>query len=87
MYRQYDSIVLCLGATSPRDIAIPGRQLDGIYQAVAFLDTWQKKQSMPNKLGNPAFTAKDKDVIILGENIEFHVLLFLEIEIKSITTL
>nr|SVE75564.1 EOG090X0OE5 [Daphnia dolichocephala] len=67
LYNNFDSVVLCLGATRPRELSIPGRALGGIYQAVAFLETWQKKQSMPNnKLGNPAFTAKDKDVIILG---------------------
>nr|SVE70856.1 EOG090X0OE5 [Daphnia similis]SVE72746.1 EOG090X0OE5 [Daphnia similis] len=67
LHNNFDSVVLCLGATKPRDISIPGRELDGIYQAVAFLETWQKKQSTPNnKLGNPAFTAKDRDVIVLG---------------------
>ena len=41
--------------------------LDGIYQAVAYLGTWQKQQAHPDiKVGNPAFTAKDCDVIILG---------------------
>nr|SVE77412.1 EOG090X0OE5 [Daphnia lumholtzi] len=67
LHSNFDSVVLCLGATKPRDISIPGRDLDGIYQAVAFLGTWQKKQAAPNnKLGHPTFTAKDRDVIVLG---------------------
>ena len=66
LYREYDSMVLCMGATWPREIPIPGRELEGIYQAVAFLETWQKKQS--GKLGNPAFTAKDKDVTFFGHH-------------------
>lgn len=61
-----DALVLCLGATHPRDLPIPGRQLDGIYQAMAFLGTWQKKQSM-SKMPAPELTAKDKNVIVLGE--------------------
>lgn len=41
--------------------------LDGILQAVSYLGTWQKKQMHPdNNLGNPCYTAKDRDVIILG---------------------
>jgi len=66
LYEEYDALALCLGATCPRDLPLPGRELDGIYQAMAFLETWQKKQSMPYKNSPPAFTAKDKDVIVLG---------------------
>ena len=59
-----DAVVLCMGATAPRDLSVPGRELDGVYQAVAFLETWQRNQAKPNK--KPAFTAKDRHVIILG---------------------
>lgn len=62
-------MALCLGATCPRDLPLPGRELDGIYQAMAFLETWQKKQSMPYKNSPPAFTAKDKDVVVLGTSL------------------
>lgn len=63
---QYDALLLCTGATWPRDLEIPGRQLDGIHFAVSFLEHWQKKQ-----MGNDApldmrLMAKDKDVIIIG---------------------
>ncbi len=33
----FDAIVLCTGATRPRDLAIPGRELKGIYFAMEFL--------------------------------------------------
>ncbi|XP_015429364.1 PREDICTED: putative glutamate synthase [NADPH] isoform X2 [Dufourea novaeangliae] len=63
---QYDALLLCTGATWPRDLPIPGRQLDGIHFAVSFLEHWQKKQ-----MGNDApldmrLMAKEKDVIIIG---------------------
>ena len=69
LHQAYDALVLCMGATWPRDINIPGRQLEGIYQAMAFLETWQKTQSPSKKKMNgydPALSAKDKNVIILG---------------------
>jgi len=34
---QYDAIVLCGGAEAPRELPIPGRELQGVYQAMHFL--------------------------------------------------
>lgn len=61
----YDAVLLCLGATWPRDLPITNRQLDGIHFAMAFLETWQKKQ-MGNKIDVTPLSAKDKDVIVIG---------------------
>lgn len=61
---QFDAVVLCTGATWPRDLPIPGRHLDGIYFAMNFLESSQKKQ-----LGGPTdlpLLAKDKDIIVIG---------------------
>ncbi|CAB0001855.1 unnamed protein product [Nesidiocoris tenuis] len=63
LQEEFDAVVLCTGATWPRDLPIPGRQLNGIHFAMAFLESWQKKQ-MGNTI-NPLL-AKDKDVIIIG---------------------
>lgn len=40
---EYDSIVLCCGASNPRDIGVPGRDAKGIYFAVDFLKEVSKK--------------------------------------------
>ncbi|XP_046666504.1 glutamate synthase [NADH] [Homalodisca vitripennis] len=64
LYEEYDSVVLCTGATWPRDLPIPGRQLEGIHFAMSFLESWQKKQMGDGNI-NPLL-AKDKDVIIIG---------------------
>lgn len=56
-------MVLCTGATWPRDLPIAGRQLSGIHFAMSFLESWQKKQ-MGNKIS--PISAKDKDVIVIG---------------------
>ena len=34
---QYDAVVLCCGASNPRDLQVPGRNAEGIYFAVDFL--------------------------------------------------
>ena len=89
LYEENDALVLCLGATSPRDLPLPGRELEGIFQAMAFLETWQKKQNSPCKSGTqngpqPFFTAKDKDVIILGGGkIIFKILFYARIKLLT----
>ena len=60
-----DAVVLCMGATWPRDLPIKGRQAEGIYYAMSFLETWQKKQS-GNAIDNLKVFAKDKNVIVVG---------------------
>ncbi|CAH1105035.1 unnamed protein product [Psylliodes chrysocephalus] len=60
---EYDAVVLTTGATWPRDIPLPGRQLNGIHFAMEFLEGWQKKQLGANLEGP---YAKDKNVIIIG---------------------
>lgn len=65
LVEDYDAVVLALGATHPRDLPIPGRQLNGIHFAMSFLETWQKKQE-GNDLDYLKVHAKDKDVVIIG---------------------
>jgi glutamate synthase (NADPH/NADH) len=60
---EYDAVVLCTGATWPRDLPLPGRQLNGIHFAMEFLESWQKKQLGATHNGPHA---KDKNVIIIG---------------------
>lgn len=42
LLQTFDSICLALGATWPRDLKIPGRELKGIHFAMEFLESWQK---------------------------------------------
>nr|XP_046492605.1 glutamate synthase [NADH] isoform X2 [Neodiprion pinetum] len=63
---QYDALLLCTGATWPRDLQIPGRHFEGIHFAMSFLENWQKKQmgnTVPPKM---ELIAQNKDVIIIG---------------------
>lgn len=64
LYEEYGAVLLCTGATWPRDLPIAGRQLQGIHFAMSFLESWQKKQ-MGNAVTSP-ISAKDKNVIVIG---------------------
>jgi glutamate synthase (NADPH/NADH) small chain len=63
---QYDAVVLAGGAEQPRDLPIPGRDLDGIHFAMEFLPQ-QNRRISDEPLGNvmPIF-ATDKHVVVIG---------------------
>src|SRR3954463_11952537 len=61
---RYDAVVLAIGSTIPRDLSVPGRELDGIHQAMEYLP-----QSNRVSLGQEVtdqVTATGKDVVIIG---------------------
>jgi glutamate synthase (NADPH/NADH) small chain len=59
-----DAVVLAAGATAWRDLPIPGRELDGIYQAMEFLPGSNRVQE--GDLDAPPITAAGKHVVIIG---------------------
>jgi glutamate synthase (NADPH/NADH) small chain len=66
---EYDAVVLAGGATDARDLPIPGRELDGIHQAMEYLPWSNRVQQGDDVLdehGQPPITAKDKKVVIIG---------------------
>jgi len=61
---RYDAVVLAVGATAWRDLPVPGRELNGIHQAMEYLP-----QSNRASLGEDVedqIVATDKHVIIIG---------------------
>ena len=60
---KYDAIVLAIGATNWRDLNVPGRNSNGIYQAMEYLP-WGNKQAL--NISEPQISAHGKDVVILG---------------------
>jgi glutamate synthase (NADPH/NADH) small chain len=60
---EFDAVVLAGGATAWRDLPIPGRELEGIYQAMEFLP-WANRYASGE--GEPPITAKGKKVVIIG---------------------
>ncbi len=63
LLRDFDAVVLCTGATKPRDLPIEGRQLKGIHFAMDFLTA--NTQAVLDQT-EPAITAQGKDVVIIG---------------------
>jgi len=61
--REFDATVICTGATKPRDLPIPGRELKGIHFAMDFL-TANTKAVLDQ--GNEFTTAEGKKVVIIG---------------------
>ncbi len=63
--QDYDAVVLCTGATKPRDLPIPGRDLKGIHFAMEFL-TANTKSLLDKHSGDDFISAQGKDVVIIG---------------------
>ena len=61
----YDAIVLCTGATKPRDLPIEGRALQGVHFAMEFLHG-NTKALLDGKKNGSFITAAGKDVIVIG---------------------
>ncbi|MCW0214672.1 MAG: glutamate synthase subunit beta [Pseudonocardia sp.] len=61
---EYDAVVLAAGATAWRDIPVPGRDLEGIYQAMEFLPWANHVQQ--GDIDAPKITAEGKHVVIIG---------------------
>jgi len=64
--RDYDAVVLAGGAEKPRDLAIEGRNLDGIHFAMQFLPQ-QNRRNSDEPLGNVApILADGRHVVVIG---------------------
>ena len=63
LQKSYDAIVLCVGAGKPRDLALPGRDAEGVYFAVDYLKCATKAllDHIP-----AAINAKGKRVVVVG---------------------
>ncbi|HET9914051.1 MAG TPA: glutamate synthase subunit beta [Anaerolineales bacterium] len=70
---EFDAVVLCGGATKPRDLPVEGRGLKGVYFAMEFLHgntqnllSQQNHHTYDNGFGYPFISAEGKDVIVIG---------------------
>ena len=66
LMHDFDAVVLACGSTKPRDIKVPGRELNGIHFAVPFLHANTKSLLDSNHQDSHYLSAKDKDVIVIG---------------------
>jgi len=63
--KEFAAIVVCTGATQPRDLPIEGRQLKGVHFAIEYL-TANTKAVMGLNADSSAIHARGKDVVIIG---------------------
>jgi glutamate synthase (NADPH/NADH) small chain len=60
----FDAVVLAGGAEQPRDLPVPGRELDGVHYAMEFLPLQNRR--VAGDKGVPELWATDKHVVIIG---------------------
>src|SRR5580704_12379754 len=62
----FDAIVLAGGSTVPRDLPVPGRELQGIHFAMEYLTLQNRRCEGDEIAGDRFLTAAGKHVIIIG---------------------
>lgn len=62
---EFDAVVLCGGASAPRDLPIPGRDLKGVHFAMEFLPQ-QNKRVAGDQIGEGDILATGKNVVVIG---------------------
>jgi glutamate synthase (NADPH) small chain len=70
----FDALVLATGSRVPRDLPVPGRELDGVHFAMDYL--YQRNRWVARELGPPPrvpapppereITARDRDAVVIG---------------------
>ncbi len=63
---EHDAVLLCIGSEHPRDLPIPGRDLNGVHFAMNFLP--QQNRRVADRPVDPHFdlSAAGKNVVIIG---------------------
>jgi glutamate synthase (NADPH/NADH) small chain len=64
--RSFDVILLCIGSTIPRNLDVPGRELDGVHFAMDFLTQQNKLLQGETFSDGERISAEGKRVVILG---------------------
>jgi glutamate synthase (NADPH) small chain len=62
--KRYDAVVIAAGATTSRDLPVPGRELNGIHQAMEYLPLSNKVQE--GDLTVSPISASGKHVVVIG---------------------
>ena len=66
LQQNFDAILLAAGACAPRDLPVPGRELNGVHFAMDYL-TLQNKKCEGDEIDSSEFiSAEGKNVIIIG---------------------
>src|SRR5229473_6043625 len=66
LIEDFDAVVLCCGATKPRDLPIEGRNLKGVHFAMEFLHANTKSLLDSGHADGNYISAADKHVVVIG---------------------
>jgi glutamate synthase (NADPH/NADH) small chain len=61
---EFDAVVLATGARVPRDLPVPGRELDGVHFAMDYL--YERQRAVDAGRDHGEICAKDKHVVVIG---------------------
>lgn len=64
--KHFDAILLACGSRTPRDLPIPGRELDGVHFAMEFLGQNNRRLSGELDPSERSLSAQDKTVVVIG---------------------
>jgi len=65
LQKEFDAVVLCTGATQPRDLPLEGRHLKGVHFAMEFL-TANTRSLLDGHRNGDFISAEGKDVVVIG---------------------
>jgi glutamate synthase (NADPH) small chain len=66
LVKDFDAVVLTGGSEQPRNLDVPGRELEGVYFAMHFLPQQNRRIGGETVGPLPEVSAKDKHVIVIG---------------------
>ncbi len=66
LLKNFDAVVLCCGATKPRNLRIQGRKLKGVHFAMEYLHANTRSLLSGSHSGIDYISAQDKDVVVIG---------------------
>jgi len=66
LLKEFDAVVLAVGAEQPRDLPVEGRDLEGVYFAMDFLMQQNRKVAGKQIPENERILARDKNVLVIG---------------------
>ncbi|MEJ2529079.1 MAG: glutamate synthase subunit beta [Gammaproteobacteria bacterium] len=66
LLEEFDAVALCGGSEQPRDLAIPGRELDGVHFALDFLRTNSRRVQGDEIPDDEFISAEGKNVVVIG---------------------
>ncbi|MFB6317873.1 glutamate synthase subunit beta [Saccharicrinis sp. FJH54] len=66
LLKEYDAVVLAIGAMKPRDLPVEGRDLEGIHYAMDFLKQQNKVNRGQKYAAKERILAESKNVLVIG---------------------